>query len=88
MQNTPAVVCAAVARTCELLVGGLLIGELRLVVMNSVARNNAREIAASAPKPVSMVVSKVVVVNVDVTMRGSWVEMAVQVVTLMAVMIE
>jgi len=56
--------------------------------MNSVARNNAREMTASAPKPVSTVVSTVVVVTVDVSMRGACVEMAVQVVTLMAVMIE
>ena len=56
--------------------------------MNSVARNNARERAASAPKPVSIVVSTVVLVNVDVNVRGSCVEIAVKVVTLIAVMIE
>jgi hypothetical protein len=71
-----------------LVIAGLLKRELRLVIMNSVARNNAREMAASAPKPVSIGVSTVVVVNVDVSIRGSCVEMAVQVVTLIAVMIE
>jgi hypothetical protein len=44
--------------------------------------------AASAPKPASIDVSTVVVVNVDVNMRGCWVEIAVEVVTLIAVMIE
>lgn len=63
-------------------------GELRFVMINNVAKNNAREITASATKPVSIVVSTVVVVNVDVSMRGSCVEMAVQVVTLISVMIE
>ena len=82
MQNVPAAgVCAEGPNCCELYVVGLL-GELRLVIMNSVARNNARKMAARALKPVSIVVSTVVVVNVDVSMRGSCVEIAVQVVTL------
>ena len=81
MQNAPAEVCAEVAPV-ELNVVGLLGGELRLVIMNSVARNSASEMAARAPKPVAIVVSTVVVVIVDVSMRGSCVEMTVQVVTL------
>ena len=56
--------------------------------MNRVAKNKAKEIAASAPKPASVVVSVVVVVNVDVRIRGACVEMAVEVVTLISVMIE
>ena len=62
--------------------------ELRLVIVNRVAKNNAKEIAASAPKAASVVVSDVVVVNVDVRIRGASVEMAVEVVTLISVMIE
>ena len=81
MQNAPAEVCAEVAPV-ELYAVGLLVGELCLVIMNSVARNSASEMAAKAAKPVSIVVSTVVVVIVDVNMRGSCVEMAVQVVTL------
>lgn len=56
--------------------------------MNSITSNSARDIAARAPNPVSIVVSTVVVVNVDVSMMGSWVEMAVKVVRLIAVTIE
>jgi hypothetical protein len=56
--------------------------------MNSVARNKASEMAASAPKPVSIVVSAVVTVDVDVRMRGACVEIAVDVVRLISVMIE
>ena len=55
---------------------------MRLVIMNNVARNSASEMAAKAAKPASIVVSTVVVVIVDVSMRGSCVEIAVQVVTL------
>ena len=87
IQNVPAGVCPEAADSCELDVVGLL-SELRLVIMNSVARNNARKMAARALKPVSIVVSTVVVVNVVVSMRGSCVEMAVQVVTLISVMTE
>ncbi len=86
MQNAPAGVCVEAA--CELYVAGLLLVEFRFVIMNSVTRNSPREMAASAPKPVSTVVSTVVAVNVDVIMRGSCVEMAVQVVTLISVTIE
>ena len=67
---------------------GLLGAELRFVSMNSVARNKASEMAASAPKPVSIVVSAVVTVDVDVRMRGACVEIAVDVVRLISVMIE
>jgi len=81
IQNGPAGVCAEVARV-ELYVVGLFGGELRLVIMNNVARNSASEMAAKAAKPASIVVSTVVVVIVDVSMRGSCVEIAVQVVTL------
>lgn len=56
--------------------------------MNRVAKNKAREIAASAPKPASIVVSVVVLVNVDVRIRGTCVKMAVEVVTLISVTIE
>jgi len=88
IQNVPATgVCADAPNSCELDVVCLL-SELRLVIVNSVARNNARKMTARALRPVSIVVSTVVVVNVDVSMRGSCVEMAVQVVTLISVMIE
>jgi len=56
--------------------------------MNSVVRNKASEMAASAPKPVSIVVSAVVIVDVDVRMRGACVEITVDVVGLISVMIE
>ena len=67
---------------------GLLELELRLVIMNRVAKNKVKEIAASAPKPASIAVSVVVVVNVDARIRGACVKMAVEVVTLIFVMIE
>ena len=60
----------------------------RFVIVNSVTRNSPREMADSAPKPVSTVLSTVVAVKVDVIMSGSCVEMAVQVVTLISVTIE
>lgn len=79
--------CAEVACACEPYTVGLDL-ELRLVIRNKVARNRAKEITASAPKPISIVVSVVVVVNVDVRIKGGWVMRAVAVVTLTSVMIE
>ena len=73
---------------CELYTAGPLGLGLRLVIVNRVAKNNAKEMAASAPNSASVVVSAVVVVNVDVRIRGACVEMAVEVVTLISVMIE
>ena len=56
--------------------------------MNSIARNKASDMAASAAKPVSIVVSAIVTVEVDVRMRGACVEISVDVVRLSSVMIE
>lgn len=81
-------VCIEVPCTCELYTAGLLELELRLVIMNRVTKNKAKEIAASAPNPASIVASVVVVVNVDVRTRGACVKMAVEVVTLISVMTE
>ena len=86
MQNPPVGVCVEAA--CELYVAALLLVEFRFVIVNSVTRNSPREMAASAPKPVSTVVSAVVAVKVDVIISGSCVEMTVQVERLISVMIE
>ena len=56
--------------------------------MNRVARNKANEIAASALNPASIVVSTTVVVRVDVRKTGGCIETAVEVITLISVMIE
>jgi len=56
--------------------------------MNSVVRNSAREIAAKVPNPTSIDVSTVVVVIVDVSISGSCVVSAVQVVALISVIVE
>jgi len=76
-------------RVCAL--GPYIVGldlEWRFVIRNKVARNRAKETAARAPKPISIVVSVVVVVNVDVRISGGWVTRAVAVVTLISVTIE
>jgi hypothetical protein len=56
--------------------------------MNKVAKNNAREMAASALNAASIVVSTTVVVKVDVRRRGGCIEIAVDVVMIISVMIE
>ena len=56
--------------------------------MNSVVRKSAREIAANVPNPTSIAVSTVVVVIVDVSISGSCVASAVQVVALISVIVE
>jgi len=79
--------CKPVVPACRLVATDLRVEELRLAIVNKVASNNAREMAAKIANPVSVVVSAVVVVNVDVSMSGSCVEMAVQVEILIDAMV-